>query len=99
MEDKMKALALVFSLTLIGVFVGFLKPRTAVAQNNTFYGSGALASPSSMDLFDSAFGFRSLNSPTSGTNNTAIGAAALLSNTSGFNETACGAFALQNNTS
>ena len=58
---------------------------TAAAQTNTAFGTGALASPSSPNLFDSAFGFKALNSPTSGVDNTAIGASALQSNTDGEN--------------
>ncbi len=94
---RMSARRIGFCLAI--VLLGALSlASTAAAQRNTAFGTGALASPASPDLDDSAFGFRTLNSATSGTNNTAIGAAALFSNTTGYNETACGAFALQHNT-
>jgi hypothetical protein len=70
---------------------------TAAAQNTAF-GTGALPSPSSPDLFDSAFGFDTLNSPTSGRINTASGAGALSHNTTGSNNTASGYEALFHNT-
>jgi hypothetical protein len=76
---------------------------TAVAQNNTAYGTGALQSNTG-GSDDSAFGFDALFSNINGSDNTAIGAYALASNsmsgrgTEGHDDTATGAFALQQNT-
>jgi len=67
-----------------------LTAGSAAAQTNTVYGSGALESPASNDLGDSAFGVGTLDSPTSGINNTAIGLQALTSNTTGKDNTASG---------
>jgi hypothetical protein len=80
------------------LFVTLVRASTAVAQTNTSFGSGALALPSSPDLFDSAFGVNALNSPTSGKSNTAIGFDALFSNTTGSFNTARGDSALNSNT-
>jgi trimeric autotransporter adhesin len=85
-------------LLMVFLLITFLSAGTGAAQTNTAVGTGALTHQSSNDLFDSAFGYNALSSPTSGTNNTANGAAALLSNSTGFNNTASGAFALQHNT-
>ena len=76
----MKRRSFQFHLT-VAVLITIMSVGRSFAQSNTHYGDGALISPLSADLSDSAFGFRALNTPTSGTNNTAIGAAALLSNT------------------
>jgi len=94
----MKRLAVSFHFSVAVVLVIALSSAgTAVAQNTEF-GSGALPSPSSNLLWDSAFGFDALNSPTSGTGNTACGDAALQLNTAGAYNTASGFFALHTNT-
>src|SRR5271166_5416500 len=56
------------------LLVALLGASTAGAQTNTKYGTGALGNPSSSFLFDSAFGYGALSSPTSGEFNTAVGA-------------------------
>ncbi|HVA67905.1 MAG TPA: tail fiber domain-containing protein [Candidatus Binataceae bacterium] len=77
--------------------IALVSAGTAGAQNTNF-GTGALPSASASDLYDSAFGFDALNSPTSGAFNTALGADALFSNTTGDDDTAAGVNALLNNT-
>jgi len=86
-----------YSLALASL-IGLSSAGIAVAQTNTAFGAGALASPSSANLSDSAFGFLALNSPTSGTGNTASGVNALYSNTTGSSNTATGTGALGGNT-
>ena len=71
---------------------------TAAAQDNTSFGSGALANPSAINLEDSAFGAFALQSPTSGFANTAVGAFTLTNNSTGGSNTASGAGALYRNT-
>lgn len=71
---------------------------TAVAQTNTQLGAGALASASTLDQSDSAFGFDALRETTSGKRDTAVGAGALKSNLTGSYDTAIGANALMSNT-
>ncbi len=44
------------------VLIALLTASSAVAQNNTTFGSGALADPSSDLLDDSAFGYHALSS-------------------------------------
>src|SRR5215471_8154753 len=96
----MKTQAVNFSFFVaVAAGIALITASTAVAQTNTMLGTGALASPSSPDLFDSAFGFNALNGPTSGTNNTACGASALSVETNGFDNTASGFEALKSNTS
>jgi len=80
------------------LLITLLSVGSAAAQTNTMYGSGALASPSSVNLEDSAFGFDALTSPTSGYGNTATGGGALSSNTTGSINTASGLDALNSNT-
>ena len=95
----MKSSMIEFCISLATVLAITLSSAgTAAAQNNTEFGTGALASPSSPNLADSAFGFFALNSPTSGLDNTAIGASALQSNTTGSDNTASGRNALSSNT-
>ena len=70
----------------------------AAAQfNNTYYGSGALASDPTGTDADSAFGNDALYSSTTGEYNTAVGASALSANTNGDGNTAVGAYALYSN--
>jgi hypothetical protein len=85
------SLTIVLAITLSGA-------GTAAAQTNTAFGTGALPSPSSPNLNDSAFGFHAINAPTEGGSNTAIGASALANNTEGSSNTASGSSALANNT-
>ena len=94
MSKRVGFYIMVASLSLIALVSA---GSTAGAQNTNF-GTGALPSASASDLYDSAFGFDALNSPTSGTYNTALGADALFSNTTGLDNTASGANALENNT-
>ncbi len=84
-------------LAVAVLLITLLSAGTAAAQN-TAYGTGALASPSSAYLADSAFGFEALHSRTSGFDNTATGAYALFSNTTGGGNTASGGDALYSNT-
>jgi hypothetical protein len=99
MEIPVKRSMIEFCISLATVLAITLSSAgTAAAQNNTAFGTGALASPSSPFLGDSAFGFHALNSPTSGTENTAVGASALQSNSAGTGNTASGFSALINNT-
>jgi hypothetical protein len=84
------------SLTLASF--AFWPAAKAFGQTNTAFGIGALASPSSANLYDVATGFDALNSPTSGSDNTANGAEALYSNTTGRENTANGFQALYSNT-
>ena len=93
---RLKAEFGVFVAIVLAVTLSSVGP--AAAQNNTAFGTGALASPSGPNLGDSAFGFQALNSPTSGMNNTAVGASALKSNTSGVDNNASGFDALSQNT-
>lgn len=72
-------------------------PGTAIAQNNTAFGTSALAS-NTLGIDNSAFGFAALFGNTSGFFNTASGAFSLVSNTGGFNNTADGYQALVLNT-
>jgi hypothetical protein len=83
------------SLTLASF--AFWPAAKAFGQTNTAFGIGALASPSSANLYDVATGFDALNSPTSGSDNTANGFQALYSNTDGVDKTANGASALFGN--
>jgi len=93
MSKRVGFYIMVASLSLIAL----VSAGTAGAQNTNF-GTGALPSASASDLYDSAFGFDALNSPTSGAFNTALGADALFSNTTGDDDTAAGVNALLNNT-
>jgi hypothetical protein len=94
----MKRSIIEFCISLAIVLAITLSSAGTAAAQNTNFGTGALASPSSPNLFDSAFGFDALNSPTSGLDNTAIGASALQSNTDGTDNTASGVDALFSNT-
>ena len=87
-------------LFLLGTMVlgALVCAGSAAAQENTKLGTGALPSPSSPVLFDSAFGSNALNSPTSGPSNTAIGALALSRDTTGQGNTATGVAAMESNT-
>ncbi len=62
-----------------GVFALYApdRRRRRRPNNNTMYGTGALANPTVDDLGDSAFGYNALHVSTSGTLNTAIGLTAL----------------------
>jgi uncharacterized coiled-coil protein SlyX len=71
---------------------------TARAQDNTYYGVGALHSGTNTGLDDSAFGFDALYHNTSGGSNTAVGMNALLADTTGGSNTAAGVNALSSNT-
>jgi hypothetical protein len=75
-----------------------LSPLPSNAQDNTFYGVGALQSGTKTGLDDSAFGFDALNHTTTGAYNTAVGFDALDLNKSGNFNTATGAQALYGNT-
>jgi hypothetical protein len=83
-------------IAILAVCIGMLASLASQAQENTFYGSGALENQSG--ALNSAFGYEALYSNTTGTNNTAVGAQTLESNTAGFENTATGALALETNT-
>ncbi|MEK7100992.1 MAG: hypothetical protein AAB921_02740, partial [Patescibacteria group bacterium] len=73
---------------------------TSTAFYATALGDGALATAptSGTALYNTAVGYRSLYSNTSGGNNTAVGLNALYSNTTGSYNTANGMYALNSNT-
>jgi hypothetical protein len=73
---------------------------TSTVSYNTAVGIGALAGTptNSSAQFNTAVGFQSLFSNTTGANNTAIGSYTLGINTTGIQNTAIGVSALQNNT-
>ena len=56
---KRSGVGICFSMAAVLV-TAFLSVGTAAAQSNTAVGAGALPSPSTNDLFDSAFGFDAL---------------------------------------
>jgi len=93
MNKRVSFYIMVASLSLIAL----VSAGTAGAQNTNF-GTGALPSASASNLFDSAFGFEALASPTSGIDNTALGAQALFSNAGGNGNAATGFDALFSNT-
>ena len=74
-----------------------LSPATLKAQNNTYYGTGALHSGTYTGTDDSAFGVNALYSTTIGAYNTATGVNALCLNTIGNFNTADGQKALYSN--
>jgi hypothetical protein len=80
-----------------GVLVA-LAPAVSQAQNNTYYGTGALQSGTKTGVDDSAFGVDALHDITTGTSNTATGFSALLDDTTGGHNTADGQGALALNT-
>jgi hypothetical protein len=75
--------------------VGTVRPVDA--QNNTSFGTGALAS-NTTGTNDTALGFDALFNNTTGLDNTATGTFALVNNSTGFLNTANGAGALANST-
>jgi len=82
------------------LFFTLLSAGRAAAQigNNTKFGTGALITPSSNSLADSAFGFEALSANSTGSFNTASGLQALGANGTGSHNTASGASALRFNT-
>jgi hypothetical protein len=70
----------------------------AKAQDNTYYGTGALESGSVSGLYDAAFGYDSLFSNTTGAGNTAMGVNSLYTNKTGSYNTAYGQGSLGANT-
>jgi hypothetical protein len=104
-SQRFKRLARPLAFSLGAVLLGALVHTSRVSAQcgpspgtaNTPCGTGALASATNADLFDSAFGFGALNLNTSGTENTAVGDRALRGNLTGNNNTATGAFALNGN--
>jgi hypothetical protein len=80
-----------------GVLLAFW-PAASQAQNNTYYGVGALLTATETGVLDdTAFGVNALHA-TTGQSNTATGVNALLSNTNGSFNTAYGQAALFSNT-
>src|SRR5579863_9276559 len=79
------------------LLITLLSAGTAFAQTNTAFGTGALASPGSINLSDSAFGYFALTSPTTGDLDTAVGVDALRNDNTGSDNTAIGFQALQEN--
>ena len=73
-------------------------PDGGYPSGNTAEGDHALLSVTPLGLFNTAVGFHSLKSNTTGTSNTASGAGALASNTTGDQNTAAGFGALGSNT-
>ena len=93
-----------FNNTDFNTKLGFQSGKNIVAgaQYNTFVGYQAGLSSNTLSTnaagYNSAFGYRSLYSNTTGYNNSAQGAGALYSNTTGYNNSAQGAGALGSNT-
>jgi hypothetical protein len=88
------------NLFLTAIFIALLivgTVRPVDAQNNTSFGTGALAS-NSTGTNDTALGFDALFNNTTGLDNTATGTFALVNNSTGFLNTANGAGALANST-
>jgi hypothetical protein len=75
-----------------------LSPPASQAQNNAYYGVGALQTGSTSSAGNSAFGVNSLYYDTSGASNTAVGFNSLLANKTGSYNTADGQGALYSNT-
>ncbi len=94
----MKTATSLYSCLAAALFFVLSGAGIAAAQfNNTYYGSGALASDPSGTDADSAFGNDALHSSTTGEYKTAVGANALSANTNGDGNTAVGAYALYSN--
>jgi hypothetical protein len=88
------------NLFLTAIFIALLivgTVRPVDAQNNTSFGTGALAS-NTTGTNDTALGFDALFNNTTGLDNTATGTFALVNNSTGFLNTANGAGALANST-
>ncbi len=86
-----------FYSCLVGALLFVLSSAGTAAAQNTYYGTGALASDPTGTDDDSAFGYDALYSNTTGQYNTAVGANALSANTTDDGNTAVGAFALWSN--
>jgi trimeric autotransporter adhesin len=93
-EDEMLRVT-VLALAIVGLMLLSGAGRSW-AQENTMYGSGALASDTSGG-YNSAFGYDVLFRNTTGGDNTAIGDRALYSNNIGYDNTAIGDRALFSN--
>ncbi len=75
-----------------------LWPAVTQAQNNTYFGLGALQSGTATGLDESAFGTNALHATTTGAYNTGLGTNTLLFNTTGNRNTAIGVNTLYANT-
>jgi hypothetical protein len=94
--------ALLLILLVLACFAFIQKAQatdldSVLPNGNTADGSGVLVSLTS-GVWNSGFGFQTLNHDAVGKNNTAMGVRALFSNVSGSNNTANGVYALYSNT-
>ena len=83
------------NMSINGVFVG---RGSAGISTNTVVGQGALNSPTSTGINNTAVGQNSLSQNTTGLENTAVGIGSLQLNQTGNQNTAVGAFSLRSNT-
>lgn len=85
-------------IAFLGILPVFYAAKSNAQIGVTKYGTNALANNSVTGIYNSAFGYYSLNVNTSGTKNSASGANVLRFNTTGSQNTGSGYASLYNNT-